>query len=233
MCKCLCIIPARSGSKRIRHKNIKKFDKKPLIFYTISFAQRLKFIDEIVFSSDSDVYLKIAKKYGIKNLSKRRKDLSSEFAKTEDVIKYEIKKIERKTKKKFDKILLLQPTTPFREIKKFIHAHNLIKRKKFDTVITINDVKNYHPHRMKIIKNGILKNYIPSKKINFLPTKKLKKIFIRTGSMYFFKKDNLTKFKSIMGNKIKGIVVKGRNSINIDEQEDLKVAEYYFKKKFN
>jgi CMP-N-acetylneuraminic acid synthetase len=51
--------------------------------------------------------------------------------------------------------------------------------------------------------------------------------------MYFFKKDNLTKFKSIMGNKIKGIVVKGRNSINIDEQEDLKVAEYYFKKKFN
>ena len=92
MCKCLCIIPARSGSKRIKNKNIKKFDKKPLIFYTINFAQKLKFIDEIVFSSDSDVYLKIAKKYGIKNLSKRPKKLSSEFAKTEDVIKYEIKK---------------------------------------------------------------------------------------------------------------------------------------------
>ena len=51
--------------------------------------------------------------------------------------------------------------------------------------------------------------------------------------MYFFKRDNLIKFKSIMGDKIKGIVVEGRNSVNIDEEEDLKIAEYYFSKKIN
>ena len=229
MSKCLCIIPARSGSKRIKNKNIKIFNKKPLIFYTIKFAQKLKFIDEIIFSSDSIHYLRLAKKYGIKNLSRRPGYLSGEFAKTEDVIKYEIKKIEKETKKKYDKVLLLQPTTPFREIKKFYQAYNFIKSKKFDTVITINDVKNFHPYRMNEIKKGLLKNYISLKKTNFLPTKKLKKIYIRTGSMYFFNKDNLKRFKSIMGNKVKGIIVSGKNTINIDEKEDIKFAEYYFK----
>ena len=47
--------------------------------------------------------------------------------------------------------------------------------------------------------------------------------------MYFFNKDNLKKFKSIMGNKVKGIIVSGKNTINIDEKEDIKIAEYYFK----
>lgn len=229
MSKCLCIIPARSGSKRIKNKNIIILNKKPLIYYTINFAKKLKFLDEIIFSSDSNYYLNLASKLGLKNLSKRPKTLSGEFAKTIDVIRYEIKKIEKKTKKKYNKILLLQPTTPFREVKKFNQAFNLLKNNKFDTVITINDVKNYHPSRMKIIDKGFLKNFIPTKKTNFLPTKKLKKIYLRTGSMYFFMKKNLVKYNSIMGQRVKGLIVSGRNTINIDDKEDLKFAKLFFK----
>ena len=57
MNKVVCIIPARSGSKGIKNKNIKNFKKKPLIFYTIDFAKKLNFVDKIIFSTDSKKYL--------------------------------------------------------------------------------------------------------------------------------------------------------------------------------
>ena len=49
MTKCLCVILARSGSKRIKDKNIKLFNNKPLFYYSILFAKKLNFIDEILF----------------------------------------------------------------------------------------------------------------------------------------------------------------------------------------
>ena len=52
MNKVVCIIPARSGSKGIKNKNIKNIKKKPLIFYTL-ILQKLNFIDKIIFSTDS------------------------------------------------------------------------------------------------------------------------------------------------------------------------------------
>ena len=57
----LCIIPARSGSKGIKHKNI-LCSKKKLILHSINFAKKLNFVKDIVFSSDSNKYIKISKK---------------------------------------------------------------------------------------------------------------------------------------------------------------------------
>ena len=56
-------IPARAGSKTIKNKNIKKLNGYPLIFYTLNAAKKLKFVKKIVFSSDSQKYHKLAKKY--------------------------------------------------------------------------------------------------------------------------------------------------------------------------
>ena len=58
------IIAARSGSKGIKDKNIKQFLKIPLIIHSINFAKKLKFVDKILFSSDSKKYCDIAKKRG-------------------------------------------------------------------------------------------------------------------------------------------------------------------------
>ena len=63
MSKVVCLIPARSGSQGIKNKNIKKFNNKPLIYYSINFAKSLEFVDKIIFSTDSRRYLSIAKKY--------------------------------------------------------------------------------------------------------------------------------------------------------------------------
>ena len=49
----LAIIPARSGSKRIKNKNLKKINNKPLIYWTLKFASQIKELKKIVLTSDS------------------------------------------------------------------------------------------------------------------------------------------------------------------------------------
>ena len=96
--KTLCIIPARKGSKAIKDKNIKILNGEELFLHSLKFAKKLKFVNQIVFSSDSKKYLKIASK--IKNilLSKRPSNLSNDSALMIDVIKYEINKLKKKRK---------------------------------------------------------------------------------------------------------------------------------------
>ena len=56
-------IPARSGSKSIKDKNIQVVKNKPLLVHSLLVAKKCKAIDKIIFSSDSEKYFNIAKKF--------------------------------------------------------------------------------------------------------------------------------------------------------------------------
>ena len=76
--------------------------------------------------------------------------------------------------KKFKYLLLLQPTCPIRDVKKVKLAITKLN-KKIDSVVSVCDVNQYHPLRMKKIKNGMLVNYIKQKKENMIPRQKLQR----------------------------------------------------------
>ena len=60
----LAIIPARSGSKSVKDKNIRLIDGKPMIAYSIEHAQKAECIDRVIVSTDSEEYAAIAREYG-------------------------------------------------------------------------------------------------------------------------------------------------------------------------
>ena len=180
----LCIIPARSGSKGIKNKNIVKLKKKPLIQYTIDVAKKLKKHCEIVVSTDSLKISKIAKKNKLKFYGLRPKKLSGDYALTKDVVKFELNRVERKLKKKFYAIILLQPTCPIRKENSLKKAIKSLNRNLFDSVVSVSEVGPHHPYRMKIFKNKYLKNFMHFKNENMQPRQKLPKIYIRSGSFY-------------------------------------------------
>lgn len=224
----LCIIPARSGSKGIKHKNILMLKKKELILHSINFAKKLNFVKDIVFSSDSNKYIKISKKSLNFNSKLRPKAISQDNTDMIKVIKYELNNY-KGDKKEINKILILQPTCPFRSINIFNKANNILN-KNYDSVITLNEVRD-HPERMKLInKKNMVKNFL-NDKVSFKRRQSLKKVFIRSGSMYFFKVKNILKSDNILGKKTYGIIVKGKEAINIDNYEDFILADYYSKKK--
>ena len=62
--KTIAIIPARSGSKGLKDKNIKDLNGKPLIAYTIEAAKKANIFDEIIVSTDSEKYAQISRSFG-------------------------------------------------------------------------------------------------------------------------------------------------------------------------
>ena len=97
------LIPARKGSKSIRNKNILKINNIPLIGYSLNSANKNRFIKKVIFSSDSEKYFRIAKKFGFDLSHKRNRKTSNDKANDLDVFKDFIKDFLKK-KKLFTKI---------------------------------------------------------------------------------------------------------------------------------
>ena len=108
--KIICIIPARGGSKRIKNKNIKKFNDKPLIFYSIHNALKSKIFSDTYVSTDLNNIKKAALKYGAKVPFLRPKEISDDKTIVKDVMKYFFKKTAKDDK--IDYFCCLHPTAP-------------------------------------------------------------------------------------------------------------------------
>ena len=95
MKKNLAIIPIRSGSKRIKNKNIKIFNRKPLVYNAINTALKSKLFEKIVISSDSSKYLNLIKdgfnSNKVLDYLKRTHKISSNLSNTELAIDHAIK----------------------------------------------------------------------------------------------------------------------------------------------
>jgi pseudaminic acid cytidylyltransferase len=82
----ICIVPARGGSKRIPHKNIRDFCGKPMIAWSISAAQRSGVFEHILVSTDSDQIAEVARDYGAEVPFRRPAELSDDYVGTTDVV---------------------------------------------------------------------------------------------------------------------------------------------------
>jgi len=218
----LCIIPARKGSKKVKLKNFLKLKNKEVIQYTIDAAKKLKKYCDIIISSDYQDIIKFTKRNNLEFYGYRPKKLSGDKTETINVVKFELKKIQKIKKKNYKFILLLQPTCPIRDVNKIITAIKIIKtNKKINSVISIKDVEANHPARMKIMgKGNIIKNFLKNKRENMKPRQILKKVYIRSGSFYLVKVKNMLKENSLVVNNCYGIIVQGLEATNIDTIED-------------
>jgi pseudaminic acid cytidylyltransferase len=91
--KCVAIIPARSGSRRIPGKNIKEFHGKPIISYSINAAIDSKIFDRVIVSTDSEEIAKVARQYGAEVIM-RSEEMSRDEVGTQEVMAHVLKDIE-------------------------------------------------------------------------------------------------------------------------------------------
>ena len=96
MVKILAIIPARSGSKRIKNKNIRLFQNKPLLAHSIIHSLKSKYIQRTIVSTDSPMYANIATKYGAEVPFLRPKYLSDSFVHIKSIINFFLDRLEKK-----------------------------------------------------------------------------------------------------------------------------------------
>ena len=120
--KIICFIPARSGSTRIKNKNIRIINGRPLIYWTVFKALKSKQFDKIIFSSDSLKYYNILVKYLKKDklnyqdliFDKRDPNHSKTKSKIFDYIKFDL--IKKFDLDKEDLLVQMLPTCPLRSV---------------------------------------------------------------------------------------------------------------------
>lgn len=222
--KILYLIPARGGSKGLPGKNIKELGGKPLICYSIEFAQQnMTEDDELCISTDDVNVLKIAKNININIPFLRPKELSSDTATSNDVILHAVNFYEN-SNKFFDFVLLLQPTSPFRAV---IDFENLIKNCDIGVEMVVSVKKSKENPYFTLYEEDSMGFLSKSKKGDFQRRQDCPDVFAFNGSMYLISVDAL-KRKGLSGlTKIKKIIMPDERSVDIDTMADWILAEYY------
>lgn len=221
--KILAIIPARSGSKGIKNKNIIKINGKPLVFYTIKNAKNSKMISDLIGSTDSRKIKKIFEKYKVEIPFLRPKKLSTDKSLIIETLIFCLKKMEKIKQKKYDYIVLLQPTAPNRTKNEIDNCINKIIRTKADSLISLSPLDEPHPLKLKKISRGVVQNYQRDAKNNF-PRQSLPKLYKPSGNIYIFRRKILLN-RDLKGKKQISDVINSKNHLNIDTKDDLILAK--------
>lgn len=225
--KILALIPARSGSKRLKNKNTLDICGKPLIAWSIEAATGSRYIDEIVVSSDGSEILELANKFGAKTIL-RPSTLASDTSTTVDVVKHII---EHYKKDGYEYILVLQPTSPLRESIDIDNAIELLKEKKADAIVSV--CKTPHsPLWMNTIPldlsmNDFIKNEVKNKRSQELDT-----YYMLNGAIYLFEIDRFMQEETLFfKDNIFAYIMDTDKSIDIDTLTDFKIANLFLEER--
>lgn len=225
--KILALIPARSGSKGIHLKNLKKLIKVPLIEYTLTSAKKSNRINKILVSTDDKEIIKICKKFSIKAPFIRPTNLARDDTPITQVIQHSLQYLQEKEDYIPDLIIILQPTSPLRKSVDIDKGIQLLINSNATSVISVSKSKN-HPFLSFWEKEEYLKpfqkNYLKNKR-----RQQLSDLFYPNGAIYVFWYKTWKKYNSIYGPRIKPLIMPHEKSIDIDDPIDFFFCEMILK----
>ncbi len=216
----LAIIPARAGSKRLLGKNILDLKGKPLMAWSIEAGLKSRYINKVLVSSDDDEILQISKSFGAVSI-KRPKELAGDTAATIDVICHVVQ-----NEKKYDFVVLLQPTSPLRNEKHIDEAIELLIEKKADAVVSVCET-DYSPLWCnKLPLDGSMQNFLRDE-AKKLRSQELEKYYRLNGAIYICSTDKILKERTLfISNNIFAYKMDRLYSVDIDEKIDFEIAEF-------
>jgi CMP-N,N'-diacetyllegionaminic acid synthase len=223
----LAIIPARSGSKGLLDKNIKKICEKTLIEIAALNAQKVDKIDGIFFSSDSKEYIKIYKNLNLsKDITKdyiRPKNISDDTSEASEYIIDCLDFLE-KNNIKVKNFILLQVTSPLRQ---YSHINASIKdyeSNNYHSLISVNESVN-HPCNTLIKKDDV---YIPITNFGFTRRQDFANSVTLNGAIYIISGEKYKKTKKFMSDNTSLFFMDKILSIDIDDEQDFYLAEIIY-----
>jgi len=212
MSEILIIIPARSGSKRIKNKNIRIVKRKPLIYWTIKYAKKYAKNKDIVVSSDSKIIGKIASTEYVQFI-KRPQRISKDKSSVYLTMTHVLKKIERKTNYKY--IALLQPTSPLRPKNIIYDGLKLLKKNsRFQNLVHLEKT-NYHTGY--IAKDNEWKSNYK----NIIRGQEIVNQFRPSGCLFLYSTKNFENYNKFIKRKTYGFFDNNKfKTVNIDTEDD-------------
>ena len=219
----VALIPARSGSTRVRDKNIYMLGQHPLMAYSIVSAMESRVFDKVIVCTDSDRYKSIAEYYGAEVPGLRPDTISGHLSSDREWVQwiFELSPF----LKKFTTACILRPTSPFRTANTISDAYNVFKSSACDTLRAVRRVSE-HPAKMWINNRCFINPLMPIKDDTNTPlhskqTSSLFECFVQDASLEIFTVSQFLKTGNITGDLIAPFISRDYEGFDINIPEDI------------
>ena len=222
----LVVVPARGGSKGIKLKNIRTINGVPLVSLVGHVVKQLSYVDRAVVSTDHAEIARIAEKSGLDVPFMRPPKLSEDVVADWHVLHHALLECEKIDNKKYDIIVMLQPTSPFRKPEHVTETVQKLIKGRYDAVWTVSKTDSKaHPLKQLVIRKDNLDYYDPAG-ANIIARQQLTPVYHRNGVAYALTRDCILHKKNIKGDKTSFVII-DEFMVNIDTELDFKLAKFF------
>jgi CMP-N-acetylneuraminic acid synthetase len=229
MRKILAIIPARSGSKSVKDKNIREINGKPMIAYSIEHAKASKLISKVIVSTDSEEYAAIARVYGAETPFIRPAEYAKDTSLDLEVFEHTLSFLEKEEGYIPDLVVQLRPTYPIRnveDIDKMITQ--MIEDETIDSMRCVAPAKEIAYKMWHKEEDGRLTPIMKDiKECYNMPRQQLPTVYYQNACIDVIRTHVITEMHSMSGENIMGYEME--ENFDIDTEEEYKKAEEYLK----
>jgi len=223
--KVIVIIPARSGSKSLPNKNILPLNGIPLLCYSVSYALKCNLVSRVVVSTDSEEFAEIARSCGADVPFIRPAEYAMDNTRDYAFMKHALDFYDS-IGEEYDVYVLLRPTSPLRPEGLIEKSLDILNENPIASSVRAVAIAKEHPYRiLNLKKDGSITSFINNieEPYNF-PRQELPSAFSMTGDIEAARRDTLLK-GSVSGNKIFPLIINPEDKIDIDHEDDLRIAE--------
>jgi pseudaminic acid cytidylyltransferase len=218
----IAVIPARGGSKRIPRKNIKSFNGKPMIAWSIEAAKSCGLFKHIIVSTDDPEIAEVSKQLGAEVPFTRPAELSDDLAGTTEVIAHAAKwAIDQGLD--FESICCIYATAPFIQVQDIRRGCEALDSGNWDYAFTVTDFAAPIFRSFKETKQGGLEMFFPE--YFGARSQDLPEAFHDAAQFYWGRPEAWIQNKRIFDNRSKPIVIPRWRVQDIDTSEDWDRAE--------
>ena len=224
----VALIPARSGSKRVRSKNVRPLAGHPLIAYTISAALESGIFSEVIVSTDSDAIADVAKEYGAEVPFLRPAEYAGDLSPDIEWVEDALKRL-RDLGREYDCFSILRPTSPFRQAETIQRAWSEFRAAPGIDSIRAVEKCSQHPGKMWIVRSGRMTPLLPqdpseqpwhSSQYQSLP-----EVYVQNASLEIAWTRVVFEGRTIAGKTIAPFFTTGFEGFDINQPRDWSLAE--------
>jgi CMP-N,N'-diacetyllegionaminic acid synthase len=225
----IALVPARSGSTRVRGKNVRPLAGHPLIAYTIASAHEAGLFERVVVSTDSDEIAAVARHYGAEVPFLRPPEFATATSPDIEWVRHALAELGDDGLEAF---ALLRPTSPFRTAQTIRRAWEQLARvsetQPADSLRAV-ELCRQHPGKMWVLESDLMRPLLEGS-IDGVPWhssqyQALPRVYVQNSSLEIAWTKAVAEHGSIAGEVVVPFLTEGLEGFSIDYDTDWERAE--------
>lgn len=221
--RCIALVPARRGSRRIPNKNVRRLAGHPLMAYTIAAARRSGVFERVIVSTDSEEYAAIARHYGAEVPWLRPPELATDAAPDIGWVTHVLDRL-READDAAESFAILRPTSPFRTPYTIRRAwRTFLEAEGADSVRAV-ELCRQHPGKMWVVDERWMTPLFAGGTLeqpwHSSPYQSLPRVFVQNASLEIAWTRVVTETRTIAGSRIAPFMTRDHEGVDLNDRED-------------